>query len=547
MTEQLTEHERYGGVVVPIRPGLDPEAVPPDPRVRVLRNVRERARVPLRRLARVRPTRHQVHAVARHAGFGVLGLVRFGGVYWRWVTAAEYATDPKAGPELVERVRHRRRRTSYVLVPLASAGLLAGWLWWWPLPVLLSAAGLVTASAVEQAVRRGPVGQEQGHTPLGHHPGGKAVRRTVANAGLGKFDDLRVIGPVVRDEAAWTAVVELPPGTPAVKAMRRRVELAAAAGVDVAQLAIDPVPGHAGRITLWVADDDPLAGDAITSPLAGRTAVFDAWREKIPVGVDVRGRPIAFRLPERSLLTGGEPGAGKSVASNNLLCALALDPHVRLWPVDGKGGSDLLDYEPIAERFVGEPDVAAVLGLLTDLRDEMADRYRKLKAVGHRKVTGEIADELGIRLLVLHIDELQAFTCDDEHGKRVVRLLWDLVSRGRAAGIVVSGATQRPAADVVPTRLRDILSIRWALRCTTPQASDTILGQGWASRGFNAASIDPTQRGAGYLLAEGSLPAPMRTYYLGDDDVTALTRRAHRLREAAGTLPLSDARPPYGC
>ncbi|MFI6499894.1 hypothetical protein [Nonomuraea typhae] len=96
---------------------------------------------------------------------------------------------------------------------------------------------------------------------------------------------------------------------------------------------------------------------------------------------------------------------------------------------------------------------------------------------------------------------------------------------------------------MVPTRLRDILSIRWALRCTTPQASDTILGQGRAAGGYNAATLDPTQRGAGFLLAEGSMPVPMRAYFLGDNDVTTLTRRAYRLREAAGTLPASDARP----
>ncbi len=65
----------------------------------------------------------------------------------------------------------------------------------------------------------------------------------------------------------------------------------------------------------------------------------------------------------------------------------------------------------------------------------------------------------------------------------------DLVARGRAAGIIVVAATQKPSADVIPTSLRDLFGFRCALRCNTPQASDTILGQGWASLGFDAAKV----------------------------------------------------------
>jgi len=43
-------------------------------------------------------------------------------------------------------------------------------------------------------------------------------------------------------------------------------------------------------------------------------------------------------------------------------------------------------------------------------------------------------------------------------------LLLDLVARGRAAGLIVLAATQKPAHDVIPTALRDLFGIRWALR-----------------------------------------------------------------------------------
>src|SRR5205085_6147521 len=109
---------------------------------------------------------------------------------------------------------------------------------------------------------------------------------------------------------------------------------------------------------------------------------------------------------------------------------------------------------------------------------------------------------------------------------RFAELLRDLVARGRAAGVIVIAATQKPAADVVPSALRDLFGFRLALRCTTPQASDTILGQGWATRGHSAATIAPTQRGIGLLLAEDGIPVRLRGFHLTDSDVDALACRA---------------------
>ncbi len=69
-----------------------------------------------------------------------------------------------------------------------------------------------------------------------------------------------------------------------------------------------------------------------------------------------------------------------------------------------------------------------------------------------------------------------------------------------------------------------------ALRCTTPEASDTILGQGWAKEGYSASTLDPTSRGVGYLLAEGAVPVKVRTHYLDDDSIAQLAQRAESRR-----------------
>jgi S-DNA-T family DNA segregation ATPase FtsK/SpoIIIE len=82
----------------------------------------------------------------------------------------------------------------------------------------------------------------------------------------------------------------------------------------------------------------------------------------------------------------------------------------------------------------------------------------------------------------------------------------------------------------VPTYLRDLFGFRWALRCSTPDASDTILGRGWASQGYSAAQIDPAARGVGLLLQEGGTPVRLRSCWLGDLELAELARRAEVLR-----------------
>lgn len=273
---------------------------------------------------------------------------------------------------------------------------------------------------------------------------------------------------------------------------------------------------------------DPLDGAVFSWPWADEEGPWAFW-QRIPVGVDELGRVVTVRLPERNLLLGGEPGAGKSAAMSLVLAAAAMDPTVRLWLLDGKR-VELAAWEPCAERVVGA-DIDAVIALLEAVQSEMEDRYRDLLAAGARKVT----ERQGLPLHVVACDELAFYLTVEDRKKRTrfAELLRDVVARGRAAGVIVVAATQKPAADVVPSSLRDLFGFRLALRCTTRDASDTILGQGWASRGHDASTVSPSQRGIGFLLAEDGLPVRMRAFYLDDHAIDMLAARAWELRAPA--------------
>jgi DNA segregation ATPase FtsK/SpoIIIE-like protein len=179
-------------------------------------------------------------------------------------------------------------------------------------------------------------------------------------------------------------------------------------------------------------------------------------------------------LPERNVLLGGESGAGKSATLSLLVAAAALDPSMRLWLLDGKL-VELAAWAPVGQRVVGTNGRDAI-ELLREVQAEMDARYRELLARGLRKVGSDDG-------LPLHRDELAFYLSlpDRRERQTFTELLRDLVARGRAAGVIVCAATQKPGSDVVPTSLRDLFGFRVALRCNTPQASDTVLGQGWAS------------------------------------------------------------------
>ncbi|MFJ3184406.1 FtsK/SpoIIIE domain-containing protein [Streptomyces sp. NPDC086796] len=360
---------------------------------------------------------------------------------------------------------------------------------------------------------------------------------------IGADESLRVVQmPMIDARGAWSAVIDLPPGIAAKKAMRASAEIASALGVEEAQVSMAKSKekgSRAGRLEIYVAKDLPFTEEAAPGPLLAHEGATNFWGP-ISIGPDVRGLARTIVVVERSGLVGGEPGAGKSASGNTILLAAAMDPRVRLVLADGKAGGDLTPFEKMAVAFEGDADPEAFLEMLDGyVIPDMKRRYAFLKKINRRKVTEELANKYPDVLgqLLLWVDELMYYTTDDELGKKITKRLRNIVSRGRAAGIITFCATQKPGSDVVDTSLRDLLSIRWALRCTTPEASDTILGKGAAAAGFSAKSIESEMRGAGFLWAEGSNPYLVRADYYSDDEVEVLAERAIELRRAAGTLP----------
>ena len=245
------------------------------------------------------------------------------------------------------------------------------------------------------------------------------------------------------------------------------------------------------------------------------------------LGIDEFGAQVTLDLVYRNILAGGEPGGGKSGLLNVVAAHAALSSDARLVLFDGKQ-VELGMWRHVADAFVG-PDLDHAINVLRRLQLVMDNRYTWLLANQRRK----IARTDGLTVIVAIIDEIALFSATlgtKQQQDEFASLLRDLVARGRACGIPVVAATQRPSYDIIPTSLRDLFGYRAAFRCTTTNSSNIVLGQGWAEQGYSAADIPPTNQGACLLLAEGGIPRPVKVAYLSDRDIIAIAHHATQLR-----------------
>jgi|GEM_PF-1393363 len=344
--------------------------------------------------------------------------------------------------------------------------------------------------------------------------------------------------------------VELPPGMD--PALLQGAGPALAATLHVQGVTVLPARS-AGHWTLAVRTTETLApgqSAQATWPLipalfAGRTV--DAYRDNIPLALDENGRQVTGRLFETGYLLGGEPGSGKSVASQLLISALAADPGCVLVGIDLKAGLELRAWRDRLDSFARTPDEA-----LVSLNAVAAEMHRRLRwlydETDHRKVPH------GTPLLGLVIDECAQLT--GESAPKELRdaanaVLTQIVQLGRAAGVVVVICTQKPSAASISSSVRDLISTRWCLRVVSRPAAEAVLGPLPQDATRLPWQIPTAWRGVGLIRDDEGTVRVCRSYYLDEPTVDRLAELAalHRmaaLAQGAWTLAVPPPGPGPG-
>lgn len=385
-------------------------------------------------------------------------------------------------------------------------------------PLLGSAApwtgvGLVAITTTATPATR--AGQAARHRHRVHLAG----REWVANATAAGITAPPVLVDVRTTPTGRDLVLRCTPGVAAGVLEKVTARLASAYSVGSAELVTDPT--NAGRAVLRLVEADPLANPPGTTPLITQTVAPDPLKGA-PIGVTPRGTPAVVPLVGSHTLVGGITGTGKSNVLHSLIAPWGLaDPEVfRLVLIDCKGGVELADWAHRAHRFATTQTEA--VGVLADVVTAMETTYGNLRSLGRRKLTP--SRETPATMVV--VDELAALLGgpDKRVNDRCASLLADLANRGRAAGVSLVAATQRPSHQTVPTWLREAIPTRIGLGQPDATSSDMVLGAGWASRGVDTSRTRTP--GRGWVVTDTGTATEVRCYRVSDRALGTLTSRA---------------------
>ncbi|GGM43948.1 cell division protein FtsK [Dactylosporangium sucinum] len=493
-----------------------------------------------------------------------VGLVRSAGRAFRWLFDLEgepvrQATVRNENAEQylhLSRQRDRRVRwrgmvalaVTVALVVAVVAVLLAPmWVRWATLAALVGLFGTFGAPADKPLIDRAVVGTQVARLTSDiviralSVLGVAGINQAMAKQGNGA---VTFPAPITRDGPGWRADVDLPPGVTVGEVMDRRDKLASGLGRPLGCVWPE---GNAdvspSRLVLWVGDQPMAASRQPAWPLLKASTVDMA--KQFPFGTDPRGRIVYLELPYTNVLIGSIPGYGKTAAIQLPMLVAALDPHAEVWAYELKGTGGLDPIAKVCARYGSGADddtAEAALQALRDLRAECQQRAAIIKKLPKdvcpdNKVTADLARRIkGLHWLVAGLDECQELFAHPEFGKEAGELAEKIIKLGRALGVILLLATQRPDAKSLPTGVSANVGTRYCLRVMGQLENDMVLGTSAYRNGIRATMFAKKDKGVGYLVGAADEAQIVRTFYLDGPTVEKLAARAYAARESAGTL-----------
>jgi S-DNA-T family DNA segregation ATPase FtsK/SpoIIIE len=304
------------------------------------------------------------------------------------------------------------------------------------------------------------------------------------------------------------------PGVAVSRIVSRQNDLALRLGAPSLRV-LAPVPGRP-LVGLEVPNNSVATvklGDLVSAPTFGKA------RLPIGIGMDVSGKPVVgdlARMPH--LLIAGATGSGKSVSINTLIASLLVSrtpDEVELVLVDPKQ-VEMSQYKGLPHlRLPVVTDMDKVVATLRWTVLEMERRYTRFSEVGARNIVAfnERFPQERLSYLVIVIDELadMMMTAAED----VERLICRLAQLGRAAGVHLVVATQRPSVDVLTGLIKANLPTRIAFAVSSQTDSRVILDRAGAERLLGRGD-------ALYQAGDEMNPRRVQGAFVSDDEIEAL-------------------------
>ena len=247
------------------------------------------------------------------------------------------------------------------------------------------------------------------------------------------------------------------------------------------------------------------------------SSVLQEYKKKgivVDLGVDTLGHVVELSFIDNPhWLIAGATGSGKSVFLNNLIKQLIDKYHfdVEFCFIDLKM-VEFYKYNFVEQNLTKVAnDLESALKMLDDVILLMTRRYEKYQAnncLSIQDYNKLQVDGFKDRYLFVVIDELAELMLQDK--KNVQDKLQRLLQLGRASGIYVISATQRPSADVLSGTLKVNYTTRICFKVGSIYDSKTIINQTGGEQLFG--------NGDGLLLANGKTELRRFQGYAPSDD-----------------------------
>lgn len=289
-----------------------------------------------------------------------------------------------------------------------------------------------------------------------------------------------------------------------------------------------PVPGQA-RVGVEI-PNAKVSTVGLRETLESVSFTEGTQKLPIPLGRDVNGNYMIHDLTKMPhLLIAGATGSGKSVCLTAIISTFLLTrgpDQLKMLMIDPKM-VELTGYNGVPHLqcpVVTEMD--RVVSALRLVLQEMERRYTLFSKLGVRNLDGyrmKVADEPGaevIPYLVVIIDELAdlMMTAPDD----VESVLCRLAQMGRACGIHLILATQRPSVDVLTGLIKANVPARVAFAVTSLTDSRVVLDLPGAERLLGRGDML-------FLPPDAAKPVRIQGAFVEDKDVNYIVHHWHEV------------------
>ncbi len=238
----------------------------------------------------------------------------------------------------------------------------------------------------------------------------------------------------------------------------------------------------------------------------------------VALGRGSDGQEVVFDLTKMPhLLVAGATGSGKSVCLNALISCLIMERspnELQMLLIDPKR-VELTLYNGIPHLVtpvVVETD--KVVSLLKGLIKEMMDRYRTMEEMGVRNIhsyNSKVKEKMPY--IVVAIDELADLMMTAAFD--VEQSICRLAQLGRATGIHLIIATQRPSVDVITGLIKANFPSRISFAVTSQIDSRTIMDTVGAEKLLGRGDML-------YQPIDGTRPTRVQNVFISDNEINAL-------------------------